>query len=194
VKRLLAKVARVVGGGQRGAVNLGGFVFMAVGLIFLGVGFVIYPMVISGTDNVMSWTATIGGHAFSTANFTGLVSIVPIIPLIVALGFIVSTCLSGYMGIQTFRGSGTFDSSPSEFLLQGVGMIFIAVALIVFPIAMTGVGTAWASILDSANVSSYSAVTSFLPIIPLLALVGTVFIGVCVEYFGLKKSLTGSYS
>jgi hypothetical protein len=164
--------------------------YMAIGLIFIAVGFIIYPIIISGTDGILAWTATISGKSFATSNFTGMSAVVPIVPLIVILGFIVATVLAGYMGVQVFRGNEQGDVNPATYLLQGVGMIFIAIALIVFPIIMTGVATAWASILSSANVSSYSAVVGFLPVAPLLALVGTVFIGVCSEYFGLRKAMS----
>lgn len=178
---------------EKGEINLGGFIFMAVGLIFIAVGFIIYPIVISGTDGILAWTATVGGTAFATANFTGMTSVVPIVPLIVALGFIVSTILAGYMGVKNMRG-GDSEMNPSSYLIQGVGMIFIGVSLIVFPIIMTGVATAWSGILSSSYSSSYSAVAGFLPVAPLLALVGTVFIGVCAEYFGIRKSVTGSFN
>lgn len=197
MKSLISRVAglwKAASRDERGAVNMQGFIFVAIGLIMVAVGFIIFPICITGTDSILAYSKAVGTHTFVAANYTGLTSVAALTPLLVLLGFIVSTVLVGFMGVQTFRGAQEYEGNPAQYLLLGVGMIFIAVALIVFPILMDGVSTAWAAIIDSSYSSSYTGLTGFIPIAPLLALVGTIFIGVVAEYFGVRKSMTGSFT
>ena len=180
---------------ERGAVNMQGFIFVAIGLIMVAVGFIIFPIVVTGTDAILSYAdGALSNHVFTAANFTGLTSVAALTPLLVLLGFIVSTVLVGFMGVQTFRGAAEYEGNPAQYLLLGVGMIFIAVALIIFPILLDGIVSAWDAVLDSTYSAQYTGLTGFIPIAPLLALVGTIFIGVVSEYFGIKKSMTGSFT
>lgn len=195
MKSLVNRVVGWLRGAEKGAVNMGGFVFVAIGLIMVAVGFIIFPITVTGTDAILAYSdGTLSNHVFAAANFTGLSAVAALTPLLVLLGFIVSTVLTGFMGVQTFRGAAEYEGNPAQYLLLGVGMIFIAVALIVFPILLDGISSAWDAVLDSTYASSYTGVTGFIPIAPLLALVGTIFIGVVAEYFGIRKSMTGSFT
>jgi hypothetical protein len=62
-------------------------------------------------------------------------------------------------------------------------LIFIAVALIIFPVVLDGVSGA----LDSAYASSsYTGLTAILSVTPLIVLVAFVTGGVVAGFFGIK--------
>lgn len=56
---------------QKGAVSMGGVLLMAIGLVFLSIGFLVFPIVISGTDAILNSTDTqIDAGLVTTGNVT----------------------------------------------------------------------------------------------------------------------------
>jgi hypothetical protein len=162
---------------------------IAVGLIFLSVGMIIYPIVFDATDSVFAWhsanySAGPPQVGYTVNDFTGLSPILGIFPLLVLLGFVVEAVLNGIMGIQVMRGSASGGINPGALMMQSIGFIFLAVAMIVYPITLDGVST----ILDKVSVATgtYTGVDSFVPVVPLLVLLAIVVAGVMVGFFGIK--------
>lgn len=183
------RLGEVYRGSERGAIDPAGMMLIAVGLIFLSVGMIIYPIVFDATDAVFAWTSANYSAGppqvgYTIADFTGLSPILGIFPLLVLLGFVVEAVLNGIMGIQVMRGQGSGGVNPAALMMQSIGMIFLAVAMIVFPITLDGV----AAILDglSGAAGSYTGIASFAPVVPLLVLLAIVVGGVMVSFFGIK--------
>jgi len=72
---------------------------VVVGLVLIAVAFIIFPIVLTGTDTILAWTS----DNFSISTFTGLETVVKIAPLLVFLGFLFS---GGFLTFQGFRGEG----------------------------------------------------------------------------------------
>jgi hypothetical protein len=183
--------------GQRGAVDPAGMMLMAIGLIFLSVGMIIYPICFDATDAVFAWTSanyTAGPPqvGYTTADFTGLNPILGIFPLLVLLGYVVEAVINGIMGIQVMRGQSAGGINPAGLMLQSIGLIFLSVAMIVYPITLDGI----AAILDglAGATGTYTGIGSFAPVVPLLVLLAIIIAGVMVSFFGIKtqwKSVKG---
>lgn len=164
-----------------------GLMMMGVAMIFLAVGFIIYPIVLDGTDTINAW-ATADYDAgppvvgYNTASFTGLTPVVGITPLIVLLGFIVAGAIQGFMGVKMIKG-GVGKMDIGGLMMLGIGLIFIAVALIIFPVVLDGVATA----LAAAALGTYTGLTAILGVTPLIVLVAFLVGGVISGFFGVKK-------
>ena len=183
--------------GQRGSVDPAGMMLIAIGLIFLSVGMIIYPIVFDATDSVFSWhsanySAGPPQVGYTTADFTGLNPILGIFPLLVLLGFVVEAVLNGIMGIQVMKGSGSGGINPAALMMQSIGLIFLAVAMIVYPITLDGISAILTGLATATGI--YTGIGSFAPVVPLLVLLAIIVAGVMASFFGIKtqwKSVKG---
>jgi len=182
--RYTVSVARLQTNRQRGSINIAGLMMMGIAMIFLAVGFIIYPIVLDSTDTILAWTYT-GTTANATiSTFTGLEPVTGITPLIVLLGFVVAGAISGFMGIRMLR-SGEGSLNPASLMMLGIGLIFIAVALIIFPVVLDGVATA----MDSTSIATYTGLESILKVTPLIVLTAFLTGGVVAGFFGIRMGL-----
>lgn len=162
---------------ERGYVSMSGLLMMGIAMIFIAVGFIIFPVILDGTDGILAWTS---GN-LTVANFTGLASTVGIFPLIALLGFVASGVLSGFLGFQMVKsGQGKMDSTG--LLMLAVGQIFIAVGLIMFPVVLDGCAT----VLTTPSLASYVGLAPIIKVCPLIVLVTFLAGGVVSSYFGYK--------
>lgn len=174
---------------QRGEINIAGLMMMGIAMIFLAVGFIIYPIVLDSTDTILAWTYN-GTSSFTISDFTGLEPVAGITPLIVLLGFVVAGAITGFMGIRMIRGTEGGSLNPSSLMMLGIGLIFIAVALIIFPVVLDGV----ASALDSDSISTYTGLEAILKVTPLIVLTAFLTGGVVSGFFGIRMGLSrGQY-
>lgn len=184
-------------GHQRGSMDPAGMMLMGVGLIFLSVGMIIYPILFDATDAVYAWTSSnysVGPPqvGYTIADFTGLTPVLSIFPLLVLLAYVVAAVIDGIMGIKIMKGDGGGKMDPAGLMLQAIGMIFLSVVMIVYPITLDGVAT----ILDGvANATgTYTGIASFAPVVPLLVLLAIITVGVILNFFGIKmqsKAVSG---
>lgn len=84
--------ARLALAGQRGSIDIAALMMLGIGMIFIAVGFIIFPVVIDGTDEVLN-------HA-NIANYTGLADVTAVAPLIVLVGFIAAGIITGFFGVK----------------------------------------------------------------------------------------------
>jgi len=179
----LAKMVRHLAVKENGEINLPGLMLMGIAMIFLAVGFIMYPIVLEATDEVLAWTITVGVNPYDIDDFTGLEAVVGITPLIVLVGFVVAGAVTGFMGIKMMKGAGASTLNPGSIMMLGIGLIFIAIALIIFPVVLDGVATA----LDAAIAAAvYTGLEAILAVTPLIVLVAFLAGGVVTGFFGIR--------
>ena len=170
---------------QRGAIDIKGLVLMGIGMIFLAVGFIIYPIIMTACDEILGWTCT-ANATYDDTSFTGLTEIVGIVPLLVLIAFVTAGAITGFMGYKITSGAASASSSnPASLILLGIGMIFIAVGLIIFPVILESVCV----VLDGDNEGIAAAYTGLEPILlvtPLIVLIAFITAGVIAGFFGIK--------
>lgn len=175
---------------ERGAIDIGGILIMGIGMVFLAVGFIIYPIVMDATDDLLIYayahnaTATEGCNA---TYFTGFTPIVGITPLLILIGFLSAGVFAMYLGVKVMK-SGTSGTKLDlgSMLLLGISMIFIAIGLIILPVALDGICSVFWNNGDHIS-SSYTGLAPILRVTPLLILISFVSGAVVSGFFGLKK-------
>ncbi len=169
---------------ERGEMNVNGLLTMGIAMIFIAVCFIIYPIVVTGTDAVLAYSYT-GTGSITDANFTGLTSVVGVVPLIILLGFVSASVVTGFLGYRSIKGGQSVNLSPQSLMMLGIGMIFIAVGLIIFPVVLDGAASAW----QTASVASgtYTGLIPILKVAPLIVLTGFISAGMVTGFFGVKK-------
>lgn len=183
----LLERGRVMHSDERGMIDIAGLMLMGIGMIFLAVGFIIYPIIMDATDSILVWSANVSGTAYTIADFTGLSNIVGIVPLITLLGFVTAGAITGFMGVKMTKGAaegtGGGKINPGSLMMLGIGLIFIAVALIIYPVVLDGVSTALnASIVSGA----YTGLTPILRVVPLIVITSFLTGGIVAGFFGIK--------
>ncbi len=171
--------------GERGAVNIAGIMMMGIGMIFLAVAFIVFPIITSGTDSILAYTYS-SNTAINYTTFTGLTAVTGIVPLLALLGIVTAGVVTGFLGYKITReGNGGAKMDPGSLMMLSIGVIFLAVGLIIFPVVLDGVSSALHN-SGSGLSSSYTGLTNVLGVTPLLVLVGFTFAGIVVGFFGIK--------
>lgn len=181
-------MARLIYNGESGSINIAGLMMMGIAMIFLAVGFIIYPINLDATDTILAWTYDGTRVAnYTIADFTGLSSTVGIVPLLILLGLVVSGAVAGIMGIKMAKaGEGKLDAAG--LMMLGIGEIFIAVGLIIFPIVLDGI----VLVLDNASITSYTGLSAVAKVVPLIVLVAFISGGIIAGFFGFKAQAKAS--
>jgi hypothetical protein len=185
-------LARILSKPQKGEVNMAGILLMGIAMVFIAVGFIIYPIILTGVDTILDWTAATtlthlpgfaAGPPIVPADidmYTGLAQVAGIVPLLVLVGFLAAAVIEGLMGIKMMK-TGTGKVDMGGILLLGIGLIFISVGLIIFPVIMDGVSVAY----NSALAGTYTGM-NVLAMVPLLCLIAFVSVTVITGFFGIK--------
>lgn len=182
----LVKTRGPPGGGEYGAVNIAGTLMMGIGMVFLAVGFIMFPIVTSATDSLLAYEYS-SNTSITDATFTGFTAVVGITPLLVLLGFVSASVFSMYLGVKLTReGAGTTSVNLGSMLLLAVSMVFIAVALIILPVALDGISSVIHGDGDGIN-SSYTGLSPILLVTPLLILISFLSGAVVSGFFGIRK-------
>lgn len=190
--RLIAKGHELAGRGrQTGAVDIGGILLMGIGMVFLAVGFIMFPIVTSATDDLLDYTYSVGGD-ISVDNFTGFEAVVGITPLLVLIAYVSAAVFAMYLGVKVMKGGeGGSKLDLSTMLMLGISLIFIAIALIIMPVALDGISSVLYGSSAGIN-ASYVGLKAILEVTPLLLLISFIGGAVVSGFFGLRK-LGASY-
>jgi predicted PurR-regulated permease PerM len=183
IKKFLSNI-----GNQRGEINLAGLIMMGIAMIFIAVGFIVYPVILEGTDDIAAWEYTCTDNEsqmYDIDDFTGLDAVNGIVPLIVLVGFIAAGVISGFLGFKMMKGGGG-NLSPGNLMLLAIGMIFIAVGLIIYPVIMDAI----ASVL-CGGITGYTGLEPILLVTPLIVLVAFIAGGIITGFFGIKSMAKG---
>jgi len=177
--------------GERGAVNIQGILMMGIGMVFLAVGFIMFPIVTDATDDLLAYQYS-SNASITDATFTGFTSVVGITPLLVLLGFVSAAVFAMYLGVKLGKeGTGSAHINLGAMLMLGISIVFVAVALIILPVALDGI----ASVLHGGGTgisSSYTGLSPILQVTPLLILISFLSGAIISGYFGVKSMGKGT--
>ena len=169
-----------------------GMILIGVAMIFLAVGFIVYPICLDATDSILAWSytgtsinLTVSTLANHTA-LTGMAAVTGILPLIILLGFVTAGAITGFMGYKQMTGTSA-AMSPKNLMMLSIGLIFLSVSLIIFPVILDGIASAYETV--SASSYTYTGLTAILRVVPLIVL--TVFLagGIVPMYFGGREAI-----
>lgn len=170
--------------GEKGAINISSILMMGIGMVFLAVGFIMFPIVTDATDDLLAWECS-ANASITDETFTGFTEVIGITPLLVLLGFVAAGIFSMYLGIKISKGAaGDTSVNLGSMLLLALAIVFIAVALIIMPVALDGICEAYNDVSGSSN---YTGLDSILLVTPLLLLIAFVGAAVVSGFFGIKK-------
>ena len=187
--RNLLERGRAMMRGERGAIDIGGILIMGIGMVFIAVGFIIYPIVMTACDALLVYNSTVNATLLAEcvgAYFTGFTPIVGITPLLILVGFLSAGIFSMYLGVQVVKGEGSTKIDLGSMLLLGISMIFIAIGLIIMPVVLDAI----CGVMNNNGAHLSASYTGLLPILrvtPLLVLISFVSGAVISGYFGIKK-------
>ena len=75
---------------------------MVIGLVLIAVALIVFPIVMTGANEVLQWTGT--GSA-TISDFTGLETLVQIAPLLIFIAFLAGGGILTFQGVSGWRKS-----------------------------------------------------------------------------------------
>jgi len=175
--------------GEKGAINIASILMMGIGMVFLAVGFIMFPIVTDATDDLLDWECS-ANASITDESFTGFTEVIGITPLLVLLGFVAAGIFAMYLGIKISKGAETGTSvNLGAMLMLALAIVFIAVALIIMPVALDGICETYQNVLTGSN--DYTGLADILEVTPLLLLIAFVGAAVVSGFFGIKKLGSG---
>lgn len=179
----MEKFFKALAKGEKGAVNIAATLMIGISMIFLAVGFIMFPLITDATDGLLAYSYTGVSSNFTDADFTGFTSVVGITPLLVLLGFISASIFAMWMGVRISKGAASGSRlDMGTIVMLGLSMVFIAIGLIIMPVTLDSI----AGVLDGIS-ASYTGLESVLLVTPLLILIGFLGAAVLSGFFGIKR-------
>lgn len=179
------KVSKFWSNPERGALSTTGLLMMGIAMIFIAVGFIVYPITITGTDAILAYAYS-SNASITDATYTGLTAVTGVVPLLILLGFVTAGVVTGFMGYKTGAAGVSTRLNPAGLLMLAVGVIFIAVGLIIFPVVLDGVSSVVHG-SGSGISSSYTGLSAVILVTPLLVLIAFTTAAVVTGFFGVKN-------
>ena len=175
--------------GEKGAINIASILMMGIGMVFLAVGFIMFPIVTDATDDLLAWECS-ANTSITDESFTGFTEVIGITPLLILLGFVAAGIFAMYLGIKISKGAtGNTSVNLGAMLMLALAIVFIAVALIIMPVALDGICETYDDVLTGSN--DYTGLGDILAVTPLLLLIAFVGAAVVSGFFGIKKLGSG---
>lgn len=185
--RLMMEQGRSLQHEEKGAIDIGGILLMAIGMVFLAVGFIMFPIVTTATDALLGYVCA-ACASITDATFTGFTAVIGITPLLVLIGYLSAAVFSMFLGVKIMKGGGAGTKLDlGTLILLALSLVFIAIALIVLPVALDGI----CSILGPGINAAYTGLSPILLVTPLLILISFLAGAVITGFFGLKR-ISGS--
>jgi hypothetical protein len=170
---------------EKGEVNITAVLMMAIGVVFLAVGFIMLPIMTSAAETILDYAYT-SCTSITDATYTGYTAVVGITPMLVLIGFLAAGVITGFMGIKMFKSGSTVSSNPGTLILLGLSIVFIAIALIVEPVMLDGVSSVYYN--DGSGISSsFTGFSSLILVAPMLVHLGFLAAAVFTGFFGIKR-------
>ena len=169
---------------ERGAINIATILMMSIGLIFLSVGFIMFPNVTDASAALLAYSYS-ANVAITDATYTGLTTTIGIFPLLTLLGYVAVAVISGFMGVRIAQTEGSTRLSVGGFLMLGISLVFVALGLYIFPVLLDGVSSVVHG--GGAGISaSFTGLSSILLMVPMLVLLAYMVATVITGFFGIK--------
>ena len=177
---------------QKGAVNIAATLMMGISMVFLAVGFIMFPIVTDATDDLLAYQYS-GNVSWTASDFTGFTQVVGITPLLVLLGYLSAAVFAMFLGVKIAKGgTGGTKLDIGAIVMLGLSMVFIAVGLIIMPVALDGISSVLNGTGGAGINASYTGLASILSVTPLLILISFVGGAVISGFFGIQKLGAGS--
>ena len=184
LKKWLTRAARIHD--EKGAIDVGGILLMAIGMVFLAVGFIMFPIVTTATDDLLAYECA-ACTSITDATFTGFTAIIGIAPLLVLVGYLSAAVFAMFLGVKVMKAGGTGTKLDlGSLLMLGISLIFIAIALIILPVALDGICSVIHGGGSGIN-ASYVGLEPILLVTPLLILISFLAGAVITGFFGIKR-------
>ena len=176
---------------ERGEIDIAGILLMGIGMVFLAVGFIIYPIVMDATDALLDWTC-VANTSINDATYTGFTQIVGITPLLVLIGYLSAAVFTMYLGIRVMKGAASTSLNLGTLIMLALSLIFIAIALIILPVALEGICSVISNNSAGADTgqglsADYVGLGDILLVTPLLILISFIGGAIVSGFFGIKK-------
>jgi hypothetical protein len=179
---------------EKGSFDIGGIMMLSIAMVFLSIGFIFLPISTSAVDSLRNWTyATTNATMTSPSIFTGYTSVVGITPLLILVGFLAASVVTGMMGIKIMKGGESTKADPGSLMMVGLSIVFISIGLIIEPVVLDGV----ASVIHNGGAgisSTYTGYASVIKIAPMLVHIAFLTAAVLSGFFGIKKLTAGASS
>ena len=173
--------------GEHGSIDIGSILMMGIGMVFLAVGFIMFPIVTTATDTLLAYTYSANAAGCLHSTFTGFDAIVGITPLLVLVGYLSAAVFSMYLGIKMMKGgAGGTKLDLGTMLMLGISLIFIAIGLIILPVTLDGI----CAVIHGGGTgisATYVGLSAILEVTPLLVLISFIAAAVISGFFGLKR-------
>lgn len=170
---------------QRGEVNIGTILMMSISLIFLAVGFIMYPQVTTASQAILDYAYSANG-TITDASYTGLTTTIGITPLLILLGYVAVAVIGGFMGYKISTGMANVRGNPGAFMMLGISLVFLALGLYIYPVLLDGVSSVVHG--GGAGISSaFTGLSAIILMVPMLVLLGYIVATVIVGMFGMRN-------
>lgn len=170
---------------QRGAMNIGGILMMGIGMVFLAVGFIMFPIATDAAADILAWSYTTN-NTITDATFTGYTAVVGITPILILIGFLAAAVITGFLGFKVMGSGESGSFSPGNLMLLGLSIVFIAIGLIIEPVMLDGI----ASVVHGGGAgisSSFTGLSALILVAPMLVHLGFLAASVFSGFFGVKS-------
>lgn len=161
---------------------------MGIAMIFLGIGFTFFPQLITATDAIGSYNYTGATLTFmQTANYTGLTTFYPLVPLLVLIALMADAVLAGFLGIKVWQGTMASRANVGGFLLIGLSVLFASIGLRFYPTLLDGVAAALWNGGSYISATTYASFVNLILIVPMLVLLAFVIAVALPGLIGVRK-------
>lgn len=170
---------------ERGEMNIGGILMMGIGMVFLAVGFIMFPISTDAAADLLAYQYS-ANASITDASFTGYTAVVGITPILILIGFLSAAVITGFLGFKVMSSSGSAGFNPGNIMLLGLSIVFIAIGLIIEPVMLDGIS----SVVHgggSGISSSFTGLAALIGIAPMLVHIGFLAASVFSGFFGIKN-------
>jgi hypothetical protein len=175
---------------QRGEMNIGGILMMGIGMVFLAVGFIMFPIATDAAQDLLDYTYS-GCTAITDADYTGYTAVVGITPILILVGYLAAAVITGMLGFKIMKAGAGGGFNPGNIMLLGLSIVFIAIGLIIEPVMLDGIS----SVVyggGSGISSSFTGLEALIKISPMLVHIGFLAAAVFSGFFGIKSLANAS--
>lgn len=177
---------------EAGEINISGILLMGIGMVFLAVGFIMFPIATDATDTLLAYEYS-SNTSITDATYTGFTAVIGITPLLILLGFISAAVITGFLGFKIMKGAaGSTNVNPGTLMLLGLSIVFIAIGLIVEPVMLDGIS----SVVHgggSGISTSYTGLSAIILVVPMLVHIAYLAAAVFTGFFGIKNLASNSF-
>lgn len=172
---------------ERGAINIGGIMMMGIAMVFLAIGFIMFPISTTATSSLLDYAYS-ANNTITDATYTGFTALLGITPLLILIGYVSAAVITGFLGLKIMKGAEgrAANLNPGNLLMLGLSIVFIAIGLIVEPVMLDGIS----SVVHGGGAgisSSFTGLSAIILVVPMLVHISFLASAVITGFFGIKS-------